>query len=227
MEKKTTVLAVDDDAAILELMRDFLEVEGFQVESAQNGEEALQILSRIPVDCVLLDVMLPVNSGFDVCRRIRSQYDLPVLFLSARSGDSDKIRGFGLGADDYIVKSATPSEVVARIKAVLRRVRPMTRPALDFGRLVIDRQSHEVWVDGRVVPFAAKEFALLCMLAEQPRRVFTREQLFEALWGSYGDQHTVAVHIGRIREKIEEDPQQPRYITTVWGVGYRFEGKPA
>jgi DNA-binding response OmpR family regulator len=158
---------------------------------------------------------------------------VPLLFLSARDGDMDKIRGLGLGGDDYIVKSATPGEVVARVKAVLRRVRRdpsappgPSRSVLEFGRLALDLRAHEVRVDGVPAPFTAREFELLAYLAEHPRQVFTREQLFERFWGEVGDRHTVTVHIGRIREKIEADPAAPRHIVTVWGVGYRFEGVP-
>jgi DNA-binding response OmpR family regulator len=175
--------------------------------------------------------MMPGADGFDIGRKIRATSDVPILFLTAREGDSDKLRGFRLGADDYIVKSATPDEIVARVKAVLRRARPPTAPAppvdegvLDFGRLVIDVRAHEVRVDGQVVPMPAREFALLRLLAEHPRQVFSREHLLEQIWESYGDRTTVAVHIRRLREKVEEDPADPRYIVTVWGVGYRFEG---
>ena len=227
-EPQATVLVVDDEPAIVELLRDFLEAERFQVETARDGHEALAALARGPADCVLLDVMMPDLSGFDLCRRIRATSDVPLLFLSARDGDSDKIRGLGLGGDDYIVKSATPGEVVARVKAVLRRSRRTAVPSpltlLDFGRLVLDVRAHEVRVDGAPVPFTAREFELLAFLAEHPRQVFTREQLFARLWGEIGDRHTVTVHIGRIREKIEANPEEPRYIVTVWGVGYRFEG---
>lgn len=191
---------------------------------------ALHLLEQQPVDCLLLDVMMPGQSGFELCRQIRETRDLPILFLSARDGDVDKIRGLGLGGDDYVVKSATPGEVVARIKAVLRRYRPSGPTAsasarLDFGRLALDVRAHEVLVDGQPIPFTAREFALLRLLAENPRQVFTREQLFERFWGEIGDRHTVAVHIGRIREKVERDSAHPEYIVTVWGVGYRFEGK--
>lgn len=227
MIDKLTVLVVDDEPTIVELLRDFLEAEGFIVEMARDGSEALLVLERTHVACVLLDVMMPGLSGFDVCRRIREYNDVPLIFLSARDGDMDKIRGLGLGGDDYIVKSATPGEVVARVKAVLRRARgnsePRT-PVLDFGRLVLDLVAHEVQVGGKVVQLTAREFDLLAFFAEHPRQVFTREQLFERFWGSFGDRHTVTVHIGRIRDKIEADPETPRYITTVWGVGYRFEG---
>ncbi|MEO8609535.1 MAG: response regulator transcription factor [Chloroflexota bacterium] len=226
-ELKLNVLVVDDDAAITELMRDFLEAEHFGVETAHDSREALTVLERSPIDCILLDVMMPGQTGFDLCRRIRETRDVPILFLSARDADMDKIRGLGLGGDDYIVKSATPAEVVARIKAVLRRYRggeALPSVLLDFGRLVIDVRAHEVQVDGEPVALTAREFELLILLAEHPRQVFTGDQLIERLWGDVGDKHTVTVHIGRIREKIERNPNRPEYIVTVWGVGYRFEG---
>ena len=228
MESQTTVLVVDDEDDIVALMRDFLEAEGYAVRTAPDGPAALAVLERQPVDCVLLDVMMPGQSGFEVLRRIRDRGDVPVLFLSARQEDSDKIRGLGLGADDYIVKSASPGEVVARIKAVLRRARRGEAPpaaVLDFGRLVIDARAREVRIDRKPIPLTAREFDLLQTLAEHPRQVFTREHLFDRLWGPYGDRHTLTVHIGRLREKIEEDPAHPRYLVTVWGVGYRFEGE--
>lgn len=227
MPKALTVLVVDDDTTIVELLRDYLEAESFEVQTAQNGQQALAALAGDPVDCVLLDVMMPDVSGFDVCRQIREQSDVPLLFLSARDGDTEKIRGLGLGGDDYIAKSATPSEVVARVKAVLRRARgtpPAQSAVLDFGRLALDLRAHEVRIDGAPVPLTAREFELLAYLAEHPRQVFTHEQLFARFWGEVGDRHTVTVHIGRIREKIETDPAAPRYIVTVWSVGYRFEG---
>jgi DNA-binding response OmpR family regulator len=228
MEQQTTVLVVDDEEDITMLMRDFLEAEGYAVLTAEDGRTALDLLRSAPVDCVLLDVMMPGQSGFEVVRRIRELGDVPVLFLSARQEDSDKIRGLGLGADDYIVKSATPGEVVARIKAVLRRYRRGEAPPaalLDFGRLVLDLRAREVRVAGQPVSLTAREFDLLQLLAEHPRQVFTREQLYERLWGEFGDRHTLTVYVGRLREKIEEDPANPRYIVTVWGVGYRFEGE--
>ncbi|CAN5296728.1 MAG: response regulator transcription factor [Chloroflexia bacterium] len=228
MEHKTTVLVVDDEEDIVSLMRDFLEAEGYLVQTAHDGRGALDALAHAPVDCVLLDIMMPGQSGFDVLRRIRALDDVPVLFLSARQEDSDKIRGLGLGADDYIVKSATPGEIVARIKAVLRRYQrgePQVGAQLDYGRLVLDVRAHEVRVDGEPVQCTRREFELLQLLAENPRQVFTREDLFERFWGEFGDRHTLTVHIGRLREKIEEDPARPRYIVTVWGVGYRFEGE--
>jgi DNA-binding response OmpR family regulator len=227
-DRQTTVLVVDDEEDIVRLMRDFLEATGYSVLTALDGATALHILATTPVDCVLLDLMMPGQSGFDVLRRVRETNDVPVLFLSAREEDSDKIRGLGLGADDYIVKSATPSEIVARVKAVLRRYRggTMAPPAIvRFGLVTMDVRAREVWVDGELVPLTAREFDLLQLFTEHPRQVLTRDQIFERLWGPYGDRHTLTVHIGRLREKIEENPADPRHITTVWGVGYRFEGK--
>jgi DNA-binding response OmpR family regulator len=225
------VLVVDDEPVMADLMRDFLRADGFQVRTASCAAEALAALDVAPVDCLLLDVMLPGQSGFDLCFQIRETSDVPILFLSARDGDMDKIRGLGLGGDDYIVKSATPAEVVARVKAVLRRARshPAEQTAgtvLNFGRFVLDLRAHEVRVGGIPIACTPREFELLAFLAEHPRQVFTREQLFTRFWGSIGDRHTVTVHIGRIREKIEEFPDEPRYIVTVWGVGYRFEQTP-
>lgn len=228
MTERPTVLVVDDDDDIVALLRDFLEAAGYAVLTAQDGAAALALLDTARPDCLLLDVMMPGQSGFDVVRRVRETSDLPILFLSARQDDSDKIRGLGLGADDYIVKSATPAEVVARVRAVLRRARrgePSPDALLDFGRLVIDVRAREVRVADRPIALTAREFDLLHLLAEHPRQVFTREQLFERFWGGYGDRHTLTVHIGRLRDKIEDDPAQPRHIITVWGVGYRFEGE--
>lgn len=230
MTERPTILIVDDEDGIVELMRDFLEVDGFTVLAARSGAEALATLAGEQVECVLLDVMMPDVSGFEVLRRIREMVDVPVLFLSARDGDSDKIRGLRLGGDDYVVKSATPDEVVARVHAVLRRARTAATAeaaddgVLDFGRLAIDVRAHEVRVHGAPVQMPAREFALLRLFAEHPRQVFSRDRLFELGWGSYGDRSTVTTHIRRLRERIEEDPAQPRYIVTVWGVGYRFEG---
>lgn len=227
MDKKQTVLVVDDDHEIVELMRDFLEAEDFSVQIAFDGESALQQMTGNAVDCVLLDVMMPGMNGFELCRQLRETSEVPVLFLSARDEDYAKIRGLGLGGDDYIVKSASPGEVVARVKAVLRRYRsPGVSPVvhLNFGRLVLDLKAHQVLVAEKPVTFTAREFELLHFLAEHPRQIFTREQLFQRFWGEIGDRHTVTVHIARIREKIELDPNRPEYIVTVWGVGYRFEG---
>jgi DNA-binding response OmpR family regulator len=233
MNDEKSILVVDDDLSIVELMRDFLEYEGFHVEDACNVAKAMAILNEKRMDCVLLDIMMPGQSGFDLCRQIRAKSDIPILFLSARGDDIDKIRGLGMGADDYIVKSATPAEVVARVKAVLRRYRlPHSVEQeisqgimIDYGRLVLDVKAHEVRIDGKPIPLTPKEFEILCLLAEHPRQVFTYEQLLEYFWENIGDKHTVTVHIGRIREKIEMNPDKPSIIVNVWGVGYRFEGE--
>ena len=224
------VLLVEDEQEIADLMRDFLEADGFRVAHAPDGDAAISALAAGVPDCVLLDVMLPGLSGFELCRRIRGTSDVPVLFLSARDGDADKIRGLGLGADDYVVKSATPAEVVARIKAVLRRYRQpgSARPGpLQFGRLEVDLGAREVIVAGERVPTTTREFEVLQVLVEHPRQVFSREQLFGLVWGDYGDRSAVSVYVRRLREKIEETPSDPRYIVTVWGVGYRFDGELA
>jgi DNA-binding response OmpR family regulator len=220
------VLVVEDDREIGALMRDFLEAGAFRVVNTETAPDALAVLEEKSPDCVLLDVMLPGKSGFDACREIRERSDVPVLFLSARDTDRDKLRALGLGADDYIVKSATPAEVVARIKAVLRRVSSSrdTSRILRFDGLEIDLAAHEVNVDGRPVKMTAREFALLRVLVEHPRQVFSREHLFELVWGAFGDRSAVPVYIRRLREKLEGNAAQPELITTVWGVGYRFDG---
>ncbi|MDQ3855604.1 MAG: response regulator transcription factor [Chloroflexota bacterium] len=227
MADTQTVLVVDDDSTIVELMRDFLEADGFAVEGAHDVRQAQAVLDRQPVDCVLLDVMLPGQSGFAFCRQLRRTSEVPVLFLSARGEDVDKIRGLGLGGDDYIVKSATPAEVVARVRAVLRRYgrqAPAGDALLKYGRVVVDLQAREVSVEGEPVSLTPKEFDLLCLLAAHPRQVFTYRQLLERFWDGTGDRHTVTVHVGRIREKLEADTANPTLILNVWGVGYRFEG---
>jgi DNA-binding response OmpR family regulator len=212
-----TVLLVEDEPEIVGLLTDFLSDEGFCVVSAADAQSALDALDG--VDCVVLDVMLPGRSGFDVCRHIRERSDVPLLFLSARGEDEDKLRGLALGADDYIVKSATPAEVVARVKAVLRRSANGSASArLRFGRLEVDLAAHEVLVGGRPVPLTAREFELLTLFVTHPRQVLTREQIFERVWGSWGDRSAVAVYVRRLREKLAAE-----LIATVWGVGYRFD----
>ena len=224
-----TVLVVDDHARIVEILRDYLEADGFTVRMAIDGAAALALLARETVDCVVLDVMMPGPDGFEVCRQIRATSETPVLFLSARDTDSDKLRGLGLG-DDYIVKNASPAEIVARVKAVLKRAErgnrsQPTNNILDYGRIVLDLDAHETRVAGQPVALTAREFALLRLLTEHPRRVVTREQALDQLWGGYGDEGTLWGYIRRLREKIEEDPAQPRHIVTVRGVGYRFDGE--
>jgi DNA-binding response OmpR family regulator len=214
-----TVLLVEDEPQIVGLLRDFLADEGFGVIAAPDAHEAIAAIDDSDVDCILLDVMLPGASGFDPCRRIRERSDVPVLFLSARGEDEDKLRGLALGADDYIVKSATPAEVVARVKAVLRRSdNGRSRAVRRFGRLEIDLAAHEVRVSGRPVTLTAREFELLALFAAHPRQVLTRDQIFERVWGSWGDRSAVAVYVRRLREKLDAE-----MVATVWGVGYRFD----
>jgi DNA-binding response OmpR family regulator len=226
-----TTLVIDDDPAIVELLRDFLVASGFRALEATNGQEALDIIAHEPVDCLIMDVMMPGLSGFELCRQVRARSDAPILFLSARADETDKIRGLMLGADDYIVKAtATPNEIVARVKAVLRRYasgRVEAAARYDFGRFTLDPAAHEVCVEGVPVPFAAREYAILLLLVEHPRQVFAQDDLFDRFWEGIGDRHAVAVYINRIRQKIEVDSATPRYIVTVRGVGYRFEGGQA
>jgi DNA-binding response OmpR family regulator len=222
-----SVLVVEDEPDIVALLRDFLSVAGFGVATAGDADAALGVLDAQRVDCVLVDVMLPGSSGFDLCRRIREQSEVPLLFLTARGDDSDKLRGLGLGADDYIVKSATPAEVVARVKAVLRRTPGngdgVAPSALRFGELAIDLAAHEVALADRPVRMTAREFELLRVFAAHPRQVLGRDQLFELLWGSWGDRSAVSVYVRKLREKLEADPARPQLLVTVWGVGYRFD----
>ncbi|HWI66222.1 MAG TPA: response regulator transcription factor [Symbiobacteriaceae bacterium] len=217
-----TVLVADDEAELVEILRDYLEAEGFSVLTAADGDEALARVSAQPVDCVILDVMMPGKTGFEVCRAIRAASDVPILFLSARRDDADKIRGLGLGGDDYVTKPFSPPEVVARVKAHLRRYRPAPRndaSDLQFGDLRIDTRGYRVWVGEREVTLAAKELELLIFMARHPGQVFSRDQLYDRVWGDYGDPRTVTVHINRLREKLDME-----VIQTVRGIGYRFEG---
>jgi DNA-binding response OmpR family regulator len=225
---ESTVLVVEDEPDIVGLLRDFLVSAGFGVLTAGDAVAAVEALTERQVDCVLVDVMLPGKSGFELCRHIRESSDVPVLFLSARGADSDKLRGLGLGADDYIVKSATPAEVVARVNAVLRRVAVASKngaapETLRFGELTIDLAAHEVELGARPVSLTGREFELLRVFAEHPRQVLSRDQLFELLWGSWGDRSAVSVYVRKLREKLEADPTRPRLLVTVWGVGYRFD----
>jgi DNA-binding response OmpR family regulator len=217
-----TVLLVEDDPEIVGLLSDFLNDEGFGVVAADDQPAAIDALGTHEIACVLLDVMLPGGSGFDICRRIREHSEVPLLFLSARGADEDKLRGLALGADDYIVKSATPAEVVARVKAVLRRSAPRHPHRRVYGRFTVDRAAHEVTADGRPIRLTAREFELLVLFADHPRQVLSREQIYERVWGAWGDRSAVAVYVRRLREKLD-----PALFVTVWGVGYRFDPPPA
>ncbi|MCH6266093.1 MULTISPECIES: response regulator transcription factor [Neobacillus] len=225
------ILIIEDDKSIAELERDYLEIEGFSVEIAFTGDAGLKKALAEDFDLVLLDLMLPGVDGFQICKTIRTEKDIPILMVSAKKEDIDKIRGLGLGADDYIVKPFSPSELVARVKAHLSRYQrligkvPQNDSILIRG-LRIDQTSRKVYINDEEIIFTTKEFDVLTFLALNPNRVFSKEQLFERVWGldSMGDISTVTVHIRRIREKIETDPSNPQYIETVWGAGYRFKG---
>lgn len=227
MSKYHTILVVDDDLSIVELLRDFLENDQFHVKTACDSEQAWTILQQNSIDCIVLDIMMPGQGGFELCRRIRGGSDVPILFLSARSDDVDKIRGLTLGGDDYIVKTASPGEIVARVKAVLRRTasrQPVQEKVLDYGRIRLNLSAREVLIEGMKVELTPKEYELLRLFAEHPRHVFTYQQLLAKFWDGVGDRHTIRVHLSRLREKIESDPNDPQFLVNVWGVGYRFEG---
>lgn len=227
MSKYHTILVVDDDLSIVELLRDFLENDQFHVKTACDAEQAWTILQQNSIDCIVLDIMMPGQGGFELCRRIRGESDVPILFLSARSDDVDKIRGLTLGGDDYIVKTASPGEIVARVKAVLRRTasrQSVQGKVLDYGRIRLNLSAREVLIEGIKVELTPKEYELLRLFAEHPRHVFTYEQLLAKFWDGVGDRHTIRVHLSRLREKIETDPNDPQFLVNVWGVGYRFEG---
>ncbi|MFC5652567.1 response regulator transcription factor [Paenibacillus solisilvae] len=227
MSVLNTILVVDDDPSIVELMRDFLENDNFQVITACDTSEAWVLFQQSPVHCIVLDIMMPGQDGFELCRRIRKESSVPILFLSARSDDVDKIRGLTLGGDDYIVKSASPGEIVARVKAVLRRSvsqQQMDEKILDYGRIKVNLSAREVVVEGENVLLTPKEYELLRLFVEHPRHVFSYEQLLDRFWEGVGDKHTIRVHLSRLRDKIEPNPNQPRYLVNVWGIGYRFEG---
>lgn len=211
---------------VLEVVSRYLEREGFRVDTATDGGQAARLLKDRPPDLVVLDLMIPQIDGLDLLQEIRRDGDLPVIVLTAKGDEGDRVLGLELGADDYVVKPFSPRELAARVRSVLRRSgSPLSDAQMDFGALKIDPTTREVAVDGKVAELTAREFDLLAFLASSPRQVFSRGQLLDRVWGSsldWQDPSTVTVHIGRIRHKIEPDPQEPRWIGTVWGVGYRF-----
>ncbi len=224
------VLIIEDDPNVSEVVARYLEREGYLVETVADGAVGLARALADPPDLVVLDLMLPSLGGLEICRQLRAVAPVPVVMLTARGEEADRIAGLELGADDYVAKPFSPRELTARVKAVLRRAAgsmPIVRDeerVLRFGPLEVDVVSHEARVDGELVALTAKEFDLLVHLMRYPRRAFRREELLEDVWGfTYGDTSTVTVHIRRLREKIEIDPSAPRHVCTVWGVGYRFE----
>ena len=223
------ILIIEDDTAIAEIERDYLELDGFSVDIAADGNTGLERGLSGDFDLILLDLMLPGMDGFSICRRLRETLDAPILMVTARQEDIDKIRGLGLGADDYIEKPFSPSVLVARVKAHLARYRRLTKAEhkgseIQIGGIRLNEETHRVYVEGEEVELTHKEYELLLFFMLNVDVVFSREQLYERIWGwdAMGDSATVAVHINRLRKKIEKDPANPRYIVSVWGAGYRF-----
>lgn len=225
------IMVVDDELELAELIKDYLEEEKYSVVISTNGKEAIELFRLHQPQLVVLDIMLPGLDGMEVCRTLRSESNVPIIMLSAKKAEVDKILGLGLGADDYVVKPFSPGEVIARVKAQLRRYNMLShsdnqKEFLRFGELEVDLKGYTVRLSGISIEFSAKEFEVLRFLVLHPGQVLTREQVFENVWGynEFGDLNTVTVHIKKIREKIESDLSNPQYIKTVWGVGYRFDG---
>ena len=225
------VLIIEDEEAIADLEKDYLELSEFEVSVENRGDTGLKAALSEDFDIIILDLMLPGMDGFEICKKIREQKNVPILMVSAKKDDIDKIRGLGLGADDYMTKPFSPSELVDRVKAHLaqyERLAGVAKPentVIEIRGLKIDKTARRVWIDGVEKQFTTKEFDLLTFLAENPNHVFTKEELFRKVWNmdSVGDIATVTVHIKKIREKVEYDTSNPQYIETIWGVGYRFK----
>ena len=225
------ILIIEDEESIAELEKDYLELSGFEVEIENDGAEGLKKALSEEFDLFILDLMLPGVDGFEICRKVREVKNTPIIMVSAKKEDIDKIRGLGLGADDYITKPFSPSEMVARVKAHLARYERLIgsnveeNDVIEIRGLKIDKTARRVWVNGEEKNFTTKEFDLLTFLAQNPNHVYTKEELFNKIWDmeSIGDIATVTVHIKKIREKIEFNTAKPQYIETIWGVGYRFK----
>lgn len=225
------ILIIEDEEAIAELEKDYLELSGFEVKICNTGDEGLQTALREEFDLIVLDLMLPGLDGFEVCKKVREEKNIPIIMVSAKKEDIDKIRGLGMGADDYMTKPFSPSELVARVKAHLARYDRLVgssnknNDVIEIRGIRIDKTARRVMVEGEEKAFTGKEFDLLTFLAEHPNHVYTKEELFREIWDmdSIGDIATVTVHIKKIREKIEFDSAKPQYIETIWGVGYRFK----
>ncbi|TFE02184.1 response regulator transcription factor [Jeotgalibacillus salarius] len=225
-----TILIIEDETEIAELVRDYLEAEGFTTVLAANGKEGLEQFQHADPSLVLLDLMLPEIDGMEVCRSIRSTSTVPVLMMTAKRSETDKIIGLGIGADDYITKPFSPGELTARVKAHLRRSRYFSaqheQGVLRYGELILDEKQMTVKLSERDLLLSAREFQILYVLAKRPGQVYSKEQLFNEVWGydHLGDFNSLNVYIRKLREKLETDPSQPRWIQTVWGVGYKFIG---
>ncbi|PEL13338.1 response regulator transcription factor [Bacillus sp. AFS017336] len=223
------ILLIEDDVSIAELQRDYLEINDFRVDIQHNGDEGLQHALNGNYDLIILDIMLPGKNGFEICKELRAVKNIPILFVSAKKEDIDKIRGLGLGADDYISKPFSPSELVARVKAHLSRYDRLAgnnnvSKIIFVHGISIDRSARKIFINEKEVPFTTKEFDLMVFFVMNPNQVLSKEQLYEKVWGleSAADVSTVTVHISRLREKIERDPANPKFLETVWGAGYRF-----
>ncbi|TDL50340.1 response regulator transcription factor [Paenibacillus dendritiformis] len=228
MSQSRNILVIEDEQDISRVIKDYLTINGYKVEVADNGREGLRLIDTSSPDLIILDIMLPDGDGIELCRRIRETCATPILMLSARGSDTDKVLGLGFGADDYMTKPFSLSELVARINAHLRRGSMDSRPRQDeilrYGSLVIDKKAYKLTVEGREVSLSAKEFELLYYLSKHKNQVFSKSQLLDAVWGydSVGDESTITVYIRRLREKLEADPSNPTFLKTVWGVGYKF-----
>ena len=223
------ILIIEDDKSIAELERDYLELNGFEVTICEDGTKGLEEALGGGYDLILLDLMLPGSDGFDICRKVREKQNTPIIIVSAKHEDIDKIRGLGLGADDYMTKPFSPGEMVARVRAHLNRYERLIgsgkNEIIEIRGLKIDRTARKVWVNGEEKNLTAREFDLLAFLAANPNHVYSRDELFREIWGmeSVGDIATVTVHIKKIGEKVELNSAKPQYIETIWGVGYRFK----
>ncbi len=225
------ILIIEDEISIADLERDYLELSGFEVEIENEGMQGMKRALEESFDLLILDLMLPGINGFDICKQVRETKNTPIIMVSAKKDDIDKIRGLGLGADDYMTKPFSPSELVARVKAHLARYERLVNMNVQANDIVeirglkIDKTARRVWVNGTEKTFTTKEFDLLTFLAQNPNHVFTKDELFKEIWDmeSIGDIATVTVHIKKIREKIETNSAKPQYIETIWGVGYRFK----
>ena len=225
------ILIIEDEEAIAELEKDYLEMSGYEVLIENDGTNGLQVALKENIDLLVLDLMLPGVDGYDICKQVREEKNIPILMVSAKKDDIDKIRGLGLGADDYMTKPFSPSELVARVKAHLSRYERLvgstqkSNDIVEIRGIKIDKTARRVFINGEEKIFTTKEFDLLTFLAENPNHVFTKDELFREIWDmeSIGDIATVTVHIKKIREKIEFDTSKPQYIETIWGVGYRFK----
>jgi DNA-binding response OmpR family regulator len=224
LHSMTKLLIVDDDPNIRELLRVLLQAEGFEIHEAADGVQALSMLETVKVDMVILDIMMPNMNGWELCRELRASYDLPLLMLTAKGETLQKVKGFELGTDDYLVKPFEPQELVVRVKALLKRYRIAISQTVQFGELILDRKTFEISIGNQVLTLPLKEFELLFKLASYPGKTFSREQLIEQIWGyEYeGDERTVDVHIKRIRERFPEERNSFR-ISTIRGLGYRLE----